>query len=144
LPFPTPSSGRQFQPSHRCPVLVCRCARALRWSSTSHHHQSPLSTASATVAGVAAAAAIAVARSWPSVSDRATGPPCGRGASSWAERRATVQLGHCMESARWPVESFSYFLNKFKTLQTSKIYTSLNPSQKNVKQFFCWIDLVLF
>jgi hypothetical protein len=72
-----------------------------------------------------------------------TDHPC-LGVGCHTERLAIVQLGRCAESAHWPVESFSYFLNKFKTLQTSKIYTSLNPSQKNVKQFFCWIDLVLF
>jgi hypothetical protein len=48
---------------------------------------------------------------------------CGR----WRSRcrcRVTVQLGRYAESAWWPVESFSYFLNKFKTLQTSKFCTS--------------------
>jgi hypothetical protein len=57
--FPALPSGRQDPLSHRCPALVCRCARASHRSSASRHHRSPLSTASAVMAGAAAAAAIA-------------------------------------------------------------------------------------
>jgi hypothetical protein len=48
-------------------------------------------------------------------------------------RCTPVQLGHEWEWARWPLICFSKFLKRFKTLQTSKICTRLNSSQKIVK-----------
>jgi hypothetical protein len=72
--FPAPTSGHQDPPSHHYPALVCRCAKASRWSSASRQHRSPLSVANTAMAGAAAALLSRAAcapvhlakREWPS------------------------------------------------------------------------------